>query len=57
MEDKEFKDLEFGDVVRSKADGRAYAITGNYGERKTASRTVDLTNPSEWELVRKSKEP
>lgn len=29
-------------------------ITGNYGDRATAIRTVDLTNPSEWKLISKA---
>jgi hypothetical protein len=26
-------------------------VTGNYGDRVTAVRTVEMTNPDEWDLV------
>ena len=52
----DFQMLTSGDLVRSKLSNECYLVTGgNYGGdphgRVTASRTVDMTNPSEWELV------
>ena len=47
----EFKDLREGDIVQGKASGEGYIVTGNYGDRVTAVRTVDITQPDEWELI------
>ena len=59
MKQEDFKNLSEGDIVRSDivrsaTSGIAYVVTGNYGGRITAVRTVDLTNPCEWELVVKA---
>lgn len=52
MDHKEFESLEVGDIVRHAEGSDGYVVTGNYGDRVTAVRTVDLTNPSEWIRVR-----
>ena len=53
MTPKQFRGLKPGDLVRHKSKGsRAHIVHGNYGDRVTAVRTVDLTNPSEWDHVR-----
>ncbi len=55
MNDTEFRSLREGDIVRHKSKGsRPYIVTGNYGGRLTAVRSVDLNNPIEWELVPKN---
>lgn len=46
-----FEDIEIGKIIRSKLTGESYLITGNYGDRATAVRTIDITNPDEWEIV------
>lgn len=51
MTEKEFSGLAPGQVVRGKSIGQGYIVTGNYGTHVTAVRTVDLTNPDEWDLV------
>ncbi len=51
MTPEEFKSLDTGDCVRNKDSVRSYIVMANYGERVTAARTVDITNPSEWDLV------
>lgn len=54
MTQAEFNGLQTGDIVRHAGDAaREYVVTANYGDRVTAVRTVDLTNPSEWNLVSK----
>ena len=53
MQPEDLKSLTTGDIVRS-ADGATYIVTANYGDRVTAVRTVDITNPSEWDLVLKA---
>lgn len=54
MTETELRQLRPGDAVRHVDLGLGvYLVTGNYGHRVTAVRTVDLTNPSEWVLVRR----
>lgn len=44
--------LKTGDIVRSiGGNGDGYIVTASYGRRATAVRTVDITNPDEWELA------
>lgn len=47
----DFKNLKHGSLVRHKSGGKAFTVMANYGDRVTAVRTVDLTNPSEWDEV------
>lgn len=54
MKTTDFNDLQRGDIVKHKSDYHLYVVTGNYGGRATAVRSVDMTNPIEWVLVRKS---
>ena len=56
MTEQEFKDLKEGDVVTHVAGSPVYMITGDYGSRKIATRTIDLTNPSEWKRVNNDSE-
>lgn len=44
-------DLQNGDIIRNKSGSESYIVTGNYGTHVTAVRTVDVTNPSEWEVL------
>jgi|SRR5690606_20679916 len=41
-----------GTVVRNVGSDKTYLVTANYGSRATAVRSVDLTNPSEWEVLK-----
>lgn len=53
MTEAEFRDLEPGDAVRhAGSDGKYFVVTAHYGHRVTAVATVDLTNPSEWVIVK-----
>jgi hypothetical protein len=52
MTNSEFQNLKPGDIVRGKSSNELYMVTGNYGGRVTAVKTVDMTNPPEWELVK-----
>ena len=54
MNKKEFKQLERGDLVCHATAHDIYIVTANYGDRITAIRSQDLTNPREWELVAKA---
>jgi Rieske Fe-S protein len=55
MTEAELKALGPGDIVMAAGGEQAVVITANYGDRVTAVRTFDLTNPSEWVVVRKVK--
>jgi len=60
MTRKEFQDLSVGDVIRHKSQpafaGQGYVVTATFGDRVTAVRTADVTNPDEWELAVKISE-
>jgi len=43
--------LQPGDLIRHISSSTAIVVTANYGNRVTAVRTYDVTNPSEWEVV------
>lgn len=45
-------ELKEGDIVQHKMFGTMYIVTGNYGQHVTAVNTVDITNPSEWLVLR-----
>lgn len=53
MTDEELRNLGPGDFVIGHGSSNAVIVTANYGGRVTAVRTFDLTNPSEWQLLRK----
>ena len=54
MNDKEFRELKEGDVVRHKMSSQGFIVTGNYGDRKIITRTQFISNPPEWDLVAES---
>jgi hypothetical protein len=54
MTQHDLQQLQPGDIIRHVGHGEAYMVTGNYGERITAVRTIDVTNPIEWVLVGKA---
>ena len=52
MNKEQFKKLKAGDIVRHKAErSKAYIVHDNCGDRVTAVRVVDMTNPAEWDLA------
>ena len=51
MTEDQFRKLKRGDIVRNKGSADSYVVTSHYGDRVTAVRTADLTNPSEWLLI------
>lgn len=53
MNKEELYSLERGDIVSDSNDNR-YIVTANYGGRVTAVKTVDITNPIEWNVILKS---
>jgi len=51
MKKDKFKLLKRGDLVRHVNDPRIFIVSANYDGRMTAITSVDMTNPSEWELI------
>lgn len=51
MTPAQFKALKTGDLVRGRFSGAAFVVTQSHGDRVTAVRTQDLSNPDEWDLV------
>lgn len=49
----DLSNLTVGDTVRNLGSGMVYDVT-KAGERVIATREVELSNPGEWELVRRS---
>ena len=45
--------LQPGDLIRHRESGEALVVTASYGNRVTAVRTYDVTNPGEWLVVRR----
>lgn len=48
------EDLKPGDIIKGKSSGITYTVIDIYGDRATAVRTADVTNPIEWEVLRDS---
>jgi hypothetical protein len=49
--EKDFSNLKSGTLVRNVNSLHVYVVTGNYLNRVTAARTIDITNPTEWEII------
>lgn len=43
-------DVVPGLVILHIGSGETYIVTANYGDRATAVRTQDITNPFEWRI-------
>jgi hypothetical protein len=54
MTNEEFKHLREGDIVRAKASGISYVICVNYGRHVSAVRTIDITNPEDFDVIEKA---
>lgn len=54
MTQEQFNKLDVGDLVKNKLNGETFVVTANYGRRVTAVKTADMSNPTEWEIVRKA---
>ena len=55
MSEEEFRNLERGDIVRGANSGTSYVVERTLGTYVIGVRTVLITNPDEWVLVKKSK--
>lgn len=55
---EEFEALKPGDLVRhANGDWHVYIVTAYYGDRITAVRTIDMTNPAEWKKIDTTPKP
>ena len=55
MTKEEFEALQPGDIVRGKSSFMSFIVTETFKDRGvTAVRTIELTNPLEWDLIGKS---
>jgi len=54
MTKNQFKKLSRGDIVRHVAGGISYIVDANFGDSVTALNSIDVTNPTEWDLVFKA---
>lgn len=54
MKEEDFKKLQIGDIVKGQFSGEIFVVTGNYGSHITAVKSVDMTHPQDWELIRKA---
>lgn len=51
---KRFDKLKRGDIVKHKGNGaNSYVVTANYGNRVTLVSTKDMTNLSEWMVMKR----
>jgi len=56
MTDKEFKNLQIGDVVLG-GSGLEYVIQQSYEDHYIGARTITITNQDEWELIKREEIP
>lgn len=49
---KTVHDLKAGDIVRNKSGSEAYVVTGTFGGRATAVRSIDIHHANEWMILR-----
>lgn len=54
---EKLSDLQPGDIIQGRSSGDSFVVTANYGSHVTAVRTVDITNPDEWLVVRSAHQP
>jgi len=54
IELKEFRlqELKPGDIIRSRFSGDSFIVFDNFGSYVVAVRTVNVSNPCEWFLVK-----
>lgn len=51
MTTEDYKKLRVGDVVRNTGSGQVYVITHEMHNALIASRSIEVSNPPEWEKV------
>jgi hypothetical protein len=53
LTEEQFKQLQAGDVVKGKSSGNTFIVQANYGNRVTAVKIADMTDPAQWDLISK----
>ena len=56
MTRKQFIALRRGDIVRGESSGDSYVVDGHYGNFIIATKSMHVSNPSEWDLCTSEKE-
>lgn len=52
MTKNEFEHLKPGQMVQNKKDNKwAFIVQQNFGTRVTATRTIEINNPEDWDVV------
>lgn len=58
MHSTDMAGLREGDLVQHQGTGQAFVVVRGWdGQRAVATRTLDVTNPAEWELVAQAGHP
>ena len=47
---EKLKELERGDIIKSKTDDDTYLVDSNFGNKVVAVKTFDITNLNEWDF-------
>lgn len=53
MSAEEFHGLTTGDIIRHRHDAHGFVVHANYGTHVVISRSLLVSNPSEWLLISK----
>ena len=53
MTNDEFYKLESGDIILNRGSGLTYIVVDIIGRKLIAVRTVTVSNPDEWDIVKK----
>lgn len=48
---KKISDLKIGMTVRGKSSGLGYLIVRVDGDRAIGQRTIEISNPPEWDII------
>ena len=46
------QNLREGNIIQHRLTGQTYVVTANYGKYAIAVRTMHVSNPAEWKLVK-----
>src|SRR5581483_5817352 len=58
MTNSEFEKLKTGQVIQNKYNNQwAFIVSQNFGDRVIAVRTIEVNDPSEWDIVEIKEEP
>lgn len=55
MTNREFAELQVGDLIKNRSGDVTLVVTSHYGDRVIAVETWSVSNPPEWNIVSKAK--